>query len=224
MQIIIGRCVNITSGAGPDLSVTAGAWHYIGVLYDAGAPITAAPVVTKACLGISGWEVLFGTGKLVKSISPKQAADPGGLDVIFGLNYVMDTSSQDASSMQSDLFRSKVIAGPDYRRFQVSFDTAAIKLLPDRDITKLHITDANWLHELTTEELNDMQMDDVTKFDLVKEIGLAMTDYVMLKNQFKRDLNDTPSGRDELVTAFNNVTQIKAQIASSDWIDQQKTA
>lgn len=44
-----------------------GAWRYIGVLYDAGAPITAAPVVTKACSGVAGWQVLFGTGKMIES-------------------------------------------------------------------------------------------------------------------------------------------------------------
>lgn len=43
-----------------------GAWRYIGVLYDAGAPITAAPVVTRSCSGFTGWTVLFGTGKLVE--------------------------------------------------------------------------------------------------------------------------------------------------------------
>lgn len=41
-----------------------GAWRYIGVLYDAGAPITTAPAVTKACSGSTSWQVLFGTGKL----------------------------------------------------------------------------------------------------------------------------------------------------------------
>jgi type IV pilus assembly protein PilY1 len=42
----------------------AGAWRYIGALYDAGKPITAAPAVTKACNGASGMQILFGTGKL----------------------------------------------------------------------------------------------------------------------------------------------------------------
>jgi type IV pilus assembly protein PilY1 len=46
---------------------SAGAWRYIGVLYDASHPITAAPVVTRACSGNLGWEVLFGTGKMVEN-------------------------------------------------------------------------------------------------------------------------------------------------------------
>lgn len=41
-----------------------GAWRYIGAVFESGKPITAAPVVTKACSGSSGWQILFGTGKL----------------------------------------------------------------------------------------------------------------------------------------------------------------
>ncbi len=166
----------------------------------------------------------LGTGKIVKSVSPKDAADPDGPDVLFWLNYVMDTSSQDASSMQSDLFRSKIIKGVDYRRFQVSFDTGAMGRMPARNVSHLNIKDVYWLSELTSEELKHIGMDDVSKFDLVKEIGLAMVDYIMIKNQFRSDLNDTPSGRDELVTAFNSVDIIKKQIESKDWIAEQPTA
>lgn len=39
-------------------------WRYIGRVFSAGRPITAAPVVTKACPGNTGWQVMFGTGKL----------------------------------------------------------------------------------------------------------------------------------------------------------------
>jgi uncharacterized protein len=163
----------------------------------------------------------LGTGKTVKFIPPDKVAKPDGPDAYFWLNYVMDTSSQDASSMQSDLFRSKIFNDLDYRRFQISFDIASISKIPDRDITALHIVHANWLHQLTNEELEGIQMDDVTKFPLVKEIGLAMADYIMKKNKFRADLNDTPSGRDELVSAFDNIIQIKTQMASADWLKKQ---
>jgi type IV pilus assembly protein PilY1 len=43
---------------------TDGAWRYIGAVYEADRPVTAAPVVTQACTGNSGWQVMFGTGKL----------------------------------------------------------------------------------------------------------------------------------------------------------------
>lgn len=42
-----------------------GAWRYIGVLFNSGEPITTAPVVTKSKLG-TGWQVQFGTGKLIE--------------------------------------------------------------------------------------------------------------------------------------------------------------
>lgn len=164
----------------------------------------------------------LGTGKTVKTIPPQEVAKPDGPDVYFWLNYVMDTSSQDASSMQSDFLRSsKIFSVLDYRRFQMSFDTTAVGKMPDRDISDLHISNANWLHQLTDKELGDIQMDDVTKFALVKELGISMADYIMQKNKFQRDLNDTPSGRDELVTAFNNVTQIQAQMSNADWLKKQ---
>jgi hypothetical protein len=167
----------------------------------------------------------LGTGKTVKSVRPEDAAHPDGPDAYFWLNYVMDTASQDASAMQSDLFRSPTLCGQiDYRRFQMSFDTGAIAKVPDRDITNLHIVHANWLHQLTEQELKDIQMDDVSKFPLVKELGIAMGEYIMQSNKFGRDLNNTPTGRDELVTAYNSVTQIKAQVADAAWIKRQASS
>jgi len=160
----------------------------------------------------------MGTGRLVKSVSPADGANPPGIDAYFWLNYVMDESSQDASSMQNDLFRAGVIA-LDFRRFQISFDMASINKLPDRDISAIHFTNAQWLHDLTDEELQKVEMDDVSKFDLMKEIGGAMVDYIMQKNKFQHDLNDTPTERDELVTAFDNTTRIKAIMSDPVWID-----
>ena len=160
----------------------------------------------------------MGTGRLVKSVSSADGANPPGIDAYFWLNYVMDESSQDASSMQNDLFRAGVIA-LDFRRFQLSFDMASINKLPDRDISAIHFTNAQWLHDLTDEELQKVEMDDVSKFDLMKEIGGAMVDYIMQKNKFQHDLNDTPTERDELVTAFDNTTRIKAIMSDPVWID-----
>jgi len=165
----------------------------------------------------------FGTGKLVKSVQPEQASNPSGIDTYFWLNYVMDESSQDASTMQTDLFRSQIL-NLDYRRFQISFDRDSIQKLPDKDISSLHFTNANWLRDLTDEDLQDVQMDDVGKFDLMKIIGEAMTDYIMKNNQFKRDLNDTPTKRDELVTVYENISRIKAMVTSEKWISQQPSS
>lgn len=161
----------------------------------------------------------FGTGKLVKSVSPQEGLHPSGPDAYFWLNYVMDESSQDASGMQTDMLRSGLV-DVDYRRFQISFDTAAIQKLPNLDISQLHFTNANWLHDLTDDDLKNVQMDDVSKFDLMKTIGEAMVDYIMVNNQFKRDLNDTPSKRDELVTAFGDVEGIKDNVSNAAWLQQ----
>jgi predicted acylesterase/phospholipase RssA len=162
----------------------------------------------------------FGTGTTVKSVAPAEALNPEGLDVYFWLNYVMDESGQDASSMQTDIFRSGLFE-TDYRRFQLSFDQAAIRKMPDRDISDLHIVQANRLHDLTDEELKGIAMDDVSKFGLVQVIGVSMADYIMQENKFTADLNATSTHRDELVTAFGDkaITEIKAQISNPDWID-----
>lgn len=160
----------------------------------------------------------FGTGRTVKSVSPQDGANPPGIDAYFWLNYIMDESSQDASSMQNDLFRAGMME-MDFRRFQISLDTAAVKKLPDMDITGIAHTDANRLHDLTDHDLGGIALDDVSRFDLVKVIGEAMVTYIMADNKFQHDLNNTPSRRDELVTAFENINTIKSMITSADWLD-----
>jgi len=174
----------------------------------------------------------LGTGKTVMSIPPEVAANPGIDAIVFWLKYVMASSSEDSNSMQSDLFRSKLFNGVDYRRFQISLDQGAIAKLPDTDnsIADLHMVSANRLSDLTTDELNDIELDDVNKFELMKAIGIAMVNYIMQENQFKADLiND--NGRDQLITAFgfqvdpltnlNSIDQIKANFSSVDWINNQ---
>jgi len=161
----------------------------------------------------------FGTGKLVKSVSPEEGANPKGIDAYFWLNFVMDESGQDASSMQNDLLRSKIF-DIDYRRFQISFDTQAVGKLPDRDISALNFTNANWLRDLKDEDLS-VEMDDVSKFDLMRTIGEAMVDYIMQENQFKGDLIAEGSERDQLVTAFENIGRIKSMVTSATWIDSE---
>ncbi|MXV49818.1 hypothetical protein GS399_02465 [Pedobacter sp. HMF7647] len=188
---------------------------------------TTAAFLEAVCYSGSGKYVAdnmtifsMGTGRKVQSVTPERAAEPKGLDAYFWLMYVMDESGQDASSMQSDIFRSGFLK-TDFRRFQISLDTFAIHKIPDRDIKALNITNADWLSELTMEELSAIQMDDVSKFDLLTEIGQAMVEYIMIKNKFTRDLNDTPSKRDELVTAFNGVPQIKPKVKLASWIDSE---
>ena len=161
----------------------------------------------------------FGTGRLVKSVSPADGTNPHGPDAYFWLNYVMDESSQDASSMQVDLFRSGMIS-IDYRRYQISFDTRALSQLPDKNISALHFTNANWLRDIKDQDLRNIEMDDVGKFDLMKIVGEAMVDYIMQKNKFKSDLTDADKKRDCLVTAFENISRIKDIVEKPEWIDK----
>jgi hypothetical protein len=161
----------------------------------------------------------FGTGRLVKSVLPADGANPHGPDAYFWLNYVMDESSQDASSMQVDLFRSGMIS-MDYRRYQISFDTQALNKLPDKDISALHYTNASWLRDIQDYDLRNIEMDDVSKFDLMKTVGGAMVSYIMQKNQFKSDLTDPDKKRDCLVTAFENISRIKDIVEKPEWIDK----
>jgi len=160
----------------------------------------------------------LGTGETVQSVAPDQALNPKGFDTYFWLNYVMNSSSQDASSMQVDTLRSGLV-DMDFRRFQISFDTGSFKKLPNKDITEVHIADANLLHNLTDAELQAIEMDDTNKFALVKVIGEAMVDYIMQENKFTRDLIDISTNRDELITAFGDIDKIKTQMSSGDWID-----
>lgn len=178
----------------------------------------------------------LGTGKTVKSVTLEDLAHPKGPDVLFWLNYVMDTASDDANTMQCDIFRSRILQGLDYRRFQISLDADTINKLVDRDLSNHHVVNANSLKELTDSDLSSIQLDDIHKFDLVKEIGLAMVDYIMTAqpeingiasapNRFQRDLNYTPTGRDELIKAFHhNIETIRANVTSAEWIDSQLTS
>jgi uncharacterized protein len=162
----------------------------------------------------------FGTGKTVKSIPPQDGARPAGMGAYFWLNYIMDKSSQDASSMQNDLFRANLME-LDFRRYQLSLDTAAIRKLNDRSLSAIPHTNAGTLHELTDRDLADIKLDDVSKFELMKTIGEAMVDYIMAGNKFQADLNNTPTKRDELITAFENINSIRSLLTSADWIDNQ---
>jgi uncharacterized protein len=163
----------------------------------------------------------LGTGRLSMCISVEQAAHPGGIDMLFWFNYIVKTAIQDANTLQSDLFRSRVFRDVDYRRFQVSLDAAAMRLLPDRDISALNMPGITSIHQLTDKDLNNINLDDVHKFGLMKEIGAAMVDYIMRANRFTRDLNDTPDGKDELVTVSDHSQEIAANVSQPQWIDVQ---
>ncbi len=165
----------------------------------------------------------LGTGTTVQSVQAADAADPKGLAATFWLNYVMAEASQDASVTQIDTLRSGLIGNIDYRRFQISLDTDAVKQLPDKDISTIHSVQANKLSQLTDKDLNGIALDDVDKFDLMKVIGQAMVDKIMQSNKFTTDFIDPKAKRDVLVTAFGDVQDIQSQLSSKQWINSVPT-
>ena len=168
----------------------------------------------------------FGTGTNVKFVSPAETRNPLGPDAYFWLNYVMDESSNDASDMQMDMLRSKFIPGLDVRRFQLSFDQTTMHKLPNKKLPDMEGIFAEWLYDLTNEELEMIPLDDIERFDLLKSIGDAMSEYICPPeddkkekgNWFRKDLINE-KGRDCLVTAFGDIERIRTQMSDPDWLD-----
>jgi hypothetical protein len=163
----------------------------------------------------------FGTGTIVDFIKPEHAIDPKGVDVYFWLSFVMRESSEDASDMQNDILRSGVIPIPDFRRFQLSFDSVTMKKLPNMDISDLNNIEANWLWDLTDEELKGIELDDVSKFSLMQTIGKAVVEFIMTNKkggEFKNDLIDD-NHRELLVTSFGDIERIKTMMSDPNWLN-----
>ena len=101
----------------------------------------------------------FATGCRTQLIAPEQVPSPPGLDTPFWLDWLMTEASNDASDMQSDLFRATALfSGCDFRRFQISLDSKAVKNnLPNLGLEAVHATDAQSLHELTDKELSSIR-------------------------------------------------------------------
>lgn len=162
----------------------------------------------------------FGTGTSIEFIEPKGIKNPSGPDVLFWLDVVMRESSQDASKMQSYLIRSEIIPELDFRRFQISLDENTLEKIPDKNISQLNM-EATWLSELKNEDLKGIELDDVSKFDLMKVIGEAVVEYIMNDpkgGKFKKDLVDE-NKKELLVTAFGKIDRIKEQMSDPDWLD-----
>ncbi|MES2554615.1 MAG: patatin-like phospholipase family protein [Bacteroidota bacterium] len=161
----------------------------------------------------------FGTGTSIEFINPDKTTNPEGLDMLFWLDLVMRESSQDASDMQNNLIRSGLIPELDFRRFQLSLDTRTMEKLPNKEIEPIKKVDAQWLRDLTDKDLKGIDLDDVSKFSLMKTIGEAMVDYIMDDGHaFKKDLCDNRK-RDLLVTAFGDVERIKKQMSDPNWLN-----
>lgn len=165
----------------------------------------------------------FGTGISRQFIKPTQTINPHGIDVVFWLNWLMTHTGQDASAMQVNAFRSPMVAQTiDFRRFQISLDPTAINKIPNIDSLDEHKYQSKWLHDLTEDTLGNIDMADVTKFDLMKVIGQQMAEYVVQSgNNFKRDLVDDRYN-DLLVTTSGDIARIQKQMSSAVWLDEFK--
>ena len=160
----------------------------------------------------------FGTGISRQFIKPTETINPPGIDIAFWLNWIMTKTGQDASAMQIDTFRSPMIqATVDFRRFQISLDPASIQKIPNIDNLDERKYHTKWLHEIGENVLGNIDMADVTKFDLMKVIGTQMAEYIMQDNCFKSDLQ--VNGRDTLVIAFGDIVRIKKQLSNAAWLD-----
>jgi hypothetical protein len=164
----------------------------------------------------------FGTGISRQFLQPMEAMHPHGIDIVFWLNWIMTATGQDASAMQVDAFRSPMIRKAiDFRRFQISLDTAAIKLLPNTDTLNPHKYGSVWLHDLTEEQLDNIDMADVTKFDLMQVIGQQMAQYIVMQGgNFTADL--ATNNRDLLVTTSGDIDRIKKQMSDAAWLAEIK--
>jgi hypothetical protein len=132
----------------------------------------------------------------------------------------MTHMGQDASDMQINAFRSPMIGQTiDFRRFQISLDPGPINKIPNTDSLDENKYQSKWLHDLTEEILANIDMADVTKFDLMKIIGQQVAEYIVESgNNFKKDLVDNKY-RDLLVTTSGDIIRIQKQMSSPGWLD-----
>lgn len=165
----------------------------------------------------------FGTGISRQFIKPTDTINPRGVDVVFWLNWLMTHMGQDASAMQVNAFRSPMIGQTiDFRRYQISLDPTAIKKIPNIDTLDEYKYGSKWLHDLGENVLGDIDMADVTKFDLMKIIGQQMAEFIVQSgNNFRKDLVGDRQN-DLLVTTSGDIIRIQKQMSSAEWLDNFK--
>lgn len=122
--------------------------------------------------------------------------------------------------MQVNAFRSPMIRQTiDFRRFQISLDPTAIGKIPNTDALDENKYHSKWLHDLDEKVLGNIDMADVTRFDLMKTIGVQMAEFIIQSgNRFRSDLVDNRS-HDLLVTTSGDIFRIQKQMSSISWLD-----
>lgn len=162
----------------------------------------------------------FGTGATQRFIKPTRTLNPKGNDIKFWLDWLINETSEDASSVQENTFRSLMINNSvRYKRYQISLDPTAIRKLPNCEEEKLKIYGSEWLWDLDEKSLAKIDMSNLTHYPLMKIIGRQMAQYIMdSKNAFNEDLVNE-NGNDQLVTFSGDVTRIRTQMSSAEWLD-----
>jgi len=165
----------------------------------------------------------FGTGATQRFIKPTKTLNPKGNDIKFWLDWLINETSEDASSVQENTFRSLMIQDSvRYNRYQISLDPTALKKLPNSDQLDKKIYGSKWLWDLDERSLANIDMADLNHYNLMKIIGQQMAEYICSdhysKNWFRKDLINE-NGNDQLVTFSGDVTRIKAQMSDPEWLD-----
>jgi uncharacterized protein len=161
----------------------------------------------------------FGTGMSRNFVLPNQTLNPKGFDIKFWLKWIMTATGQDASAMQVNTLRSPMINRfINFRRFQISLDAATIKKLPNIEGLNKDKYNASWLHDIGNDTLSQIDMADVSRFDLMELIGKQMAQFILAHGAFTKDLIDS-SGRDLLVSRFGDIERIMDQMSDPKWID-----
>lgn len=161
----------------------------------------------------------IGTGATQKFIKPMETLNPKGYDLKFWLDWLINETSEDASAVQENTFRSLMMQNSVvYRRFQISLDPPALKNLPNTDALDEKIYGSKWLWDLDENSLGSIDMADMTHFKLMQVIGQQMADFIMNSgNGFTEDL--AKDGKDILVTFSGDIERIRKQMSDPEWLD-----
>ena len=166
----------------------------------------------------------FGTSCHTLWLPPEQTKNPPGPDVKFWLNWVMSESGNDASDMQSYLLRCSRILKVDYRRYQITLDPHAIRKLSNLPLSMDQEPHVKCLHDLTDEELEHVDLDNIDFFPVMETLGKAMADFICSEqsynNFFKRDLVNPNDHKELLVTRQGDVRANQRNLADATWGDR----